>query len=94
MNQQLGVWSSFALQECQQDQNSHIQYWKKQNTVIKHFIQKYKTLPDSNTLINRVSHIAESLQIVATNGLADKDKQQMIACNNIKQLALYSIQGL
>jgi hypothetical protein len=102
LNKQLGIWSSFALQECQQKDQSHLNYWDKQSVVIKHFLSNYQNLNDnftknlthSNTLVNKVSKIDQSIQELITSESPNKQKYQLIACNNIKQLAMYSIQGL
>lgn len=94
LNKQLGIWSSFVLQQCQQNMNSSVHYWEKQNIVIKHFIKEYQDLPHSNTLFSRVNRISESLQRLAKGKQVNKINNQLIACNSIKQMALYSIQGL
>jgi hypothetical protein len=96
LNQQLGIWSSFVLQECQQNQRqnqqSPVKYWKKQNIVINHFIQNYKNLSvPTNTLIVRVTNIQNSLGIL-THIESNNVENQIVACNSIKQMALYSIQ--
>ncbi|MFK5892481.1 MAG: hypothetical protein QM504_04580 [Pseudomonadota bacterium] len=102
LNKQLGLWSSFALQECQQPDSSQRHYWSKQSIVIKHFLNNYQNLnkhfekkPNhSNSLLKRVSKIDRSIQNLVTSQSSNKKKYQLIACNNIKQLAMYSIHGL
>jgi len=102
LNKQLGVWSSFALQECQKQTPIQNHYWDKQSIVIKHFLTNYQEIKRSaqkkpmhtNSLVRKVSKIDKSLQKLVSSNKANKQKQQLIACNNIKQLTMYSIQGL
>jgi hypothetical protein len=100
LNKQLGVWSSFALQECQQEKPSQANYWDKQSIVIKHFLDTYQDLntnfkqKQANSLVKKVGTIDQSLQKLVSSETANKQSNQLIACNNIKQLTMYSIQGL
>lgn len=109
LNKQLGIWSSFVLQQCQQNKESPVRYWEKQNIVIKHFLSEYEKMPDlnavgsthqgsanfnHNTLVSRVNHISESLQRLSEDNPVSQSNNQLIACNSIKQMTLYSIQGL
>ncbi|MFK5987200.1 MAG: hypothetical protein QM479_17470 [Pseudomonadota bacterium] len=102
LNQQLGLWSSYVLQECQQNKVSQKKYWKKQNIVSQHFLQEYNTLKQnlvenekySNSLVKKVNKINDSLNnLISSKSPAIQSKQSTV-CNNIKQLALSSIQAL
>ena len=102
LNKQLGIWSSFALQECQQDKPSQNHYWDKQSIVIKHFLDNYQALNQHsqqqpkyiNSLVTKVDKIDQSLQKLINSQAENKHKNQLVACNKIKQLTMYSIQGL
>ncbi len=102
LNKQLGIWSSFALQECQQNSISKHNYWDKQKIVVKHFLNDYQSLNNnldkkpthSNSLVKKVNKIERSIENMMTSSDPDKKKSQLRVCYNIKQLAMYSIKGL
>ena len=48
----------------------------------------------ANSLVKKVGTIDQSLQKLVSSETANKQSNQLIACNNIKQLTMYSIQGL
>ncbi len=105
LNLQLGIWSSFVLQECQQNKKNKTYYWNKQDIVIKHFLKAYNDLSYhlkqtkthsrySNSLIKNVNKIEYSLNNLVASNASDMLSKQLTVCNNVKQLALSSIQSL
>lgn len=104
LNQSLGTWSSFVLQECQNPQHLTPQYLYEQSIVLKRFIEEFNHLDQlaaksvkhtavpsrQNSLLPKVYHLDQSIIKLQKNS---REKPQLL-CQQVKQLALYSIQGL
>ncbi len=97
LNQSLGTWSAFVLQECQRPVELSPTYWQQQSSVINNFMKEYQILDElarkqGKTKPSQYNSLLERVQQIQSRLTRQTDTKAV--CEQMKQLALYAIQGI